>query len=85
MFRVREAVVPVGTTPGPVGLACLVERLLSMESGSYHLLELYHTLTCPFIAILGVSGVFVVRGYYYGHGPRLGLSNSISGTTTRAS
>jgi hypothetical protein len=30
-------VVPVGTTPGPVGLACSVERLLSMESGSYHL------------------------------------------------
>jgi hypothetical protein len=30
-------VVPIGITPGLVSPACLVERLLSMESGSYHL------------------------------------------------
>jgi hypothetical protein len=27
----------VGTTPGPIGPACSVEKLLSMKSGSYHL------------------------------------------------
>jgi hypothetical protein len=36
-------------------------------------------LTCPLIALLGVSSIFVVRGYYYE--PCLGLSNSTSGIT----
>jgi hypothetical protein len=34
------------------------------------------------IAILGISGVFVVRGIHFGHGPYLGLRGSTSGTTT---
>jgi hypothetical protein len=47
----------------------------------YCIARVMSLLICPFISLLGVSGVFVVCGYYYGHGPRLGLSNSISGTT----
>jgi hypothetical protein len=35
--KVGNTVVLIGTTPGPVGPACSVERFLSMESGSYHL------------------------------------------------
>jgi hypothetical protein len=34
-----------------------------------------------FIAILGISGVFVVHGIHFGHRPYLGLRGSTSGTT----
>jgi hypothetical protein len=57
------------------------ESALRVLYALYSIARVMSLLTCPLIALLGVSGIFVVCRYYYGHGPCLGLSNSTSGTT----